>query len=105
MIAENIVAQMLKASGHKLYFYSTSSSKEADSRMEIDYLIAKSSITSKHNISPIEVKSGKRYTTVSLDKFIAKYSNYLATAYIIHDGDYYEKDGITYLPFYMTPLL
>ncbi len=105
MIAENIVAQMLKASGHKLYFYSNSSSKEAENRMEIDFLIAKSSITNKHNICPIEVKSGKRYTTVSLDKFINKYSNSLATAYIIHDGDYYEKDGITYLPFYMTPFL
>ena len=60
MIMENIVAQMLVASGHKLYFY-TNSNKEKNDRMEIDFLIAKNKITNRHNISPIEVKSGKNY--------------------------------------------
>lgn len=104
MIIENIVAQMLKMSGHKLYFYSNSSENSED-RMEIDFLIAKSKITNRHNISPIEVKSGKRYTTVSLNKFIKKYSEQLSVPYVIHTGDYAEKDGIVYLPLYMTPLL
>ena len=40
----------------------------------IDFLIAKDKITSKHNVSPIEVKSGKNYTYTSLNKFKAKYS-------------------------------
>ena len=53
MIMENIVAQMLVASGHKLYFYNNPSRDDASLRMEIDFLIAKSKITSKHNISPI----------------------------------------------------
>ena len=56
MIVENIVAQMLVASGHKLYFYYNPSRDDASLRMEIDFLIAKSKITSRHNISPIEVK-------------------------------------------------
>ena len=48
MIVENIVAQMLTASGHKLYFYSNPSRDDASSRMEIDFLIAKSKISSRH---------------------------------------------------------
>ena len=104
MLMENIVAQMLTASGHKLYFYSKSSS-EAASRMEIDFLIAKSKITSKHNISPIEVKSGDRYTLTSLRKFRAKYSEQTNIPYVLHTKDFKEEDGIVYLPLYMTPLL
>lgn len=69
MILENIVAQMLVSNGHKLYFYSNSSRENSNDRMEIDFLISKSKITNKHNISPIEVKSGKNYTLVSLNKF------------------------------------
>lgn len=105
MLVENIVAQMLHASGHRLYFFSKSSSVSADDRMEIDFLIAKSKATSRHNISPIEVKSGRNYTLTSLRKCIAKYGNYLATPYVLHDKDLMEKDGILYLPLYMTPLL
>ena len=104
MLVENIVAQMLKAKGHKLFFYSNYS-REAEDRMEIDFLIAKPSITSKHNISPIEVKSTNRYTISSLEKCVRKYKNYLSTPYVIHTSDLAEKDGIVYLPLYMTPLL
>ena len=105
MILENIVAQMLVSNGHKLYFYSNSSRENSNDRMEIDFLISKSKITNKHNISPIEVKSGKNYTLVSLNKFRKKYTNYLATPYIIHTSDYKEEDDIVYLPVYMTILL
>ena len=41
-IIENIVTQMLSASGHKLYFYYNASRDDASSRMEIDFLISKS---------------------------------------------------------------
>ena len=37
MVAENIVAQMLAASEHRLYFYSNSSREDKDARMEIDF--------------------------------------------------------------------
>lgn len=105
MIIENIVAQMLVASNHKLFFYSNSSRNNSEDRMEIDFLIAKTNITTRHNISPIEVKSGKNYTLVSLNKFISKYKEQLNTPYVIHTGDYKEENGIVYLPIYMTPLL
>lgn len=105
MLVENIVAQMLRASGHKLYFYSKNSNVSAEDRMEIDFLIAKAKTTSRHNISPIEVKSGKAYTLTSLKKYRTKYAGLLSTAYVLHDKDVKEEDGIFYLPLYMTPLL
>lgn len=105
MLMENMVAQMLVASGHKLYFYSNSSREDASSRMEIDFLIAKSKISNRHNISPIEVKSGKNYTLTSLRKFIKKYNEQLYIPYVLHTGDFKEEEGIIYLPLYMTPLL
>lgn len=104
MIVENIVAQMLAASSHKLYFYSNSS-KEASDRMEIDFLIAKSKISNRHNISPIEVKSSKKYTLSSLHKFCTRYSEQLHLPYVLHPSDLKEENGILYLPLYMTPLL
>ncbi len=101
MLMENIVAQMLVASGHKLYFYSNPS-KEAENRMELDFLIAKDKVSSRHNISPIEVKSGKRYTINSLKKCIQKYANYLSTPYVLHTADLKVDNGVTYLPLYMA---
>ncbi len=105
MLVENIVAQMLVASNHKLYFYSNSDKTNAENRMEIDFLISKSKITNRHNISPIEVKSGKNYTLNSLNKFVKKYKDQLATPIVIHTGDYKSENGIEYYPIYMTPLL
>lgn len=105
MILENMVAQMLAASGHKLYFYANSARNDASSRMEIDFLIAKSKISNRHNISPIEVKSSKNYTLSSLRKFMEKYSQQLHVPYVLHTGDLKEENGITYLPLYMTPFL
>ena len=105
MIMENIVSQMLVASNHKLFFYSNSSRDNVQDRMEIDFLIAKKSITNRHNISPIEVKSGKNYTFNSLNKFITKYKNQLDTPYIIHTSDLKIENNIVYLPIYMLILL
>ena len=73
--------------------------------MEIDFLIAKSKITTKHNITPIEVKSGKNYTLSSLSKFRKKYNEYLTNSIIIHQEDLKEENGVLYMPIYMTELL
>lgn len=105
MIMENIVAQMLTAAGHRLYFFSKSSRENAADRMEIDFLIAKSKITNKHNISPIEVKSGDRYALSSINKFRRKYAEYVNVPYVLHTKDFKEEDGIVYLPVYMTMFL
>lgn len=105
MLVENIVAQMLMAAGHKLYFFSSYSKESAEDRMEIDFLIAKQNITSRHNISPIEVKSGNGYALSSLKKFRMKYGQMLSTPYVLHSADLKEENGMCFLPLYMTPLL
>lgn len=105
MIVENIVAQMLAANGHKLYFYSNSSRGNASERMEIDFLTAKSKLTSRHNITPIEVKSSQRYTLSSLRKCMDKFGPYLTTPIVLHGADLKEENGILFLPLYMTPLM
>ena len=69
------------------------------------FLLAKSKISSRHNISPIEVKSGKNYTLSSLRKFREKYKEQLYIPYVLHSGDLKEEDGIVYLPLYMASLL
>jgi len=105
MIIENIVAQMLTAAGHQLYFYANTNREDSEARMEIDFLIAKSKVSSRHNISPIEVKSSKNYTLTSLMKFKRKYAQQLFIPYVLHPADLKVEDEIVYLPLYMTMLL
>lgn len=105
MIMENIVAQSLVSAGNKLYFYSNSSRTNSKDRMEIDFLVLKNSVTTRHNIIPIEVKSGERYTTSSLDKLKNKYSDYLDQAIILHTKDLEYRDDVLCLPLYMSELL
>ena len=105
MLVENIVAQMLRASGNELFFYSNYDKGDAENRMQVDFLIQKEVVTSRHNISPIEVKSGTNYTLTSIKKCVRKFGQYLSTPYILHTKDVEVKDGLVYLPLYMTPLL
>ena len=105
MLMENIVAQMLTAIGCKLFFYSNASRENKDDRMEIDFLISKKAVTSRHNISPIEVKSSTGFTTTSLEKCLKKYASHLAQAYIVHTGDLEKAGDYLYIPLYMVPCL
>ena len=105
MITENVVAQMLRAKGHRLFFYSNTSPNDKDERMEIDFMISKQVITSRHNVSPIEVKSAAQYTLNSLNKFKKKFANRLSTPFVVHSQDLEKKEGVTFLPIYMVGLL
>lgn len=100
MIMENIVAQMLRRNGHKLYFYSRSNASNRENHMEIDFLI-----TEGKKIAPIEVKSGNYRSHASLDKFRKRFSAKIGNAYILYDKDVMEKDGILHLPLYMGMFL
>ena len=105
MILENVVSQMLVAEDRKLYFFSRNDRNDSSKTMEIDFLISSDKVTSKHNIIPIEVKSGKRYTFSSLIKLNNRYKEYLGEAVVIHTKDLKAEDGILYIPVYMTGLL
>ncbi|RSX50580.1 ATPase [Bifidobacterium goeldii] len=106
MLAENAVAQQLTASGHDLYFYSKSSAIREE-RMEIDFLIVRPypDAAMKPRISPIEVKSGKRYSTVSLDKFSVKFSSRIGTEYVLHPKPASSEGNRRFLPLYMSHCL
>lgn len=74
--------------------------------MEIDFLVARSKTERNHNISPIEVKSSKHYTAVSLGKYRRKFERFLSTSYILHTKDVrIDDDGVVRLPVYMASLL
>lgn len=105
MLVENVVAQMLLAAGHSPYFYSRADRRDSENRMEIDFLLDKSTLTRRHNVSPVEVKSGRNISHASLDKFRARFRANLAEAFLLSEKDVDVKNGITYLPLYMTPLL
>lgn len=105
MLVENAVAQMFTAAGRKLYFYSRSDDENASNRMEIDFLVPSRSLSENRNISAVEVKSGRRYATKSLEKFRRKFPQRVDTPYVLHSGDVRVKDGIVYLPLYMAGLL
>ncbi len=105
MFIENLVAQMLVASKNRLYYYAKNSITSSLDRMEIDFLIQKETITNKHNIIPIEVKSGKNYTFSSLKKFKNKFSNYVFREVLIHTGNLKVDEQIMFVPLYMTPLI
>ena len=105
MLVENLVAQMLRASGHELYFFSSYSKENSEDTMEIDFLVRKTTISSRHNISPIEVKSSRNYALSSLRKFRNKYAQQLSTAFVLHSSDVKVEEGIVYLPLYMAGLV
>ena len=105
MLVENLAAQMIRASHCALYYYSNVDHKNYADNMEIDFLVRKSAVTSRHNICPIEVKSSSRYTTSSLNKFREKYASYLHTAYILHSGDLKVENEVVYMPLYMSGLI
>lgn len=101
MLYENMVAQMLTANGHKLYFYTHYSEEKHRNDIEIDFLLSNNSKL-KYKLYPIEVKSGKRYTTKSLMRFKEKYKERIGECYIIHPRNLTIKDDIICIPPYMA---
>ena len=104
MIFENAIAQCLAANGYKLFFYTKYNEEKHRNDIEIDFLISNGSKT-KPKIFPIEVKSGKRYTTTSLDRFVEIYGKRIGRAYIIHTKNLCVKDKVVCIPCYMTMCL
>jgi predicted AAA+ superfamily ATPase len=101
MLYENMIAQMLVANGHRLFFYTHYNAEKHRNDMEIDFIISNNSKT-QYKIYPIEVKSGARYSAESLLRFREKYKKRIGCCYIIHPRNLLEKDGILCIPPYMT---
>lgn len=97
-IYENLVAQMLRASGHRLFYYTFP--KDENHSYEIDFLISKG-----NKLCPIEVKSSGYITHVSLDAFKKKFSNRISTSYLLYTKDLRKDNQTILLPIYLTPFL
>ena len=101
MFFENAIVQCLVTNGYIPYFYTHYSEVKHRNDIEIDFIISNNSKL-KPKIYPIEVKSGKRYTTNSLNTFSSKYKKRIGNSYVIHTKNYMEKDGKIFIPAYMT---
>ena len=98
-IYENVIAQILKAAGHELYYY-TFPSETSNHLYEIDFLLSNGV-----KIQPIEVKSSGYKTHKSLDMFCEKFSSRINNKYIIYTKDLRKVEDILYLPVYMSVFL
>ena len=96
---ENVVAQMLVASGHSLYYH-TFLNEKTNHNYEVDFLISK-----KNKICPIEVKAAGYSTHKSLDAFCEKFSERIGDKYLVYTKDMKKDMDILMLPIYMVPFL
>lgn len=101
MFYENVVAQMLVAAGHKLYFYTKYDEVSHRNEIEIDFILSNNSKL-KYKIYPIEVKSSDRYTTKSLSKFNEKYHSRIGRNYVIHTKNLKKETETLFIPAYMA---
>jgi len=98
-VYENMIAQMLRASGKELYYHIIPT-QDGKKYYETDFLIS-----DDYKISPIEVKSSGYKTHASLDVFCDKYSDRIKNRYLIYTKDLAWEKGILYIPVYMTMFL
>lgn len=97
-IYENVIAQMLRASGYELYYHTFSGA--SNHNYEVDFLLSQGD-----KLLPIEVKSSGYLTHKSLDVFCEKYSSRIGERIMLYTKDY-QKDGPTKcIPVYFTPFL
>ena len=97
-VYENVVAQMLAASGNKLFYYTWA--KDATHNYEVDFLLSRGT-----KLHPIEVKSSGYNSHVSLDVFCEKFSHVVDKRYLIYTKDLKRDEKTLLLPAYMTIFL
>lgn len=103
MVMENAVGQMLRSSGHKLYFHRFSCQPTGSSRernYELDFLTVR-----KKKICPIEVKSSNYKRHASFDYFRKKYQLKMEERFVIYTKDLMTEDSLIYIPVYMTAFI
>ena len=98
-VFENVVAQMLTASGNKL-FYHTWPTESGKHNYEVDFLLSHGT-----KIWPLEVKSSGYKTHASLDAFCEKFANRVSERFLVYTKDYRRDGSTTLLPVVMTMFL
>ena len=97
-VYETVVATELKAHGHTLFYYDNKQKGEVDFLID-DY--------DNLTVLPIEVKSGKDYSTHrALDRFIANPDYRVQSALVLsNEGNSRTENATTYLPIYYIMFL
>ena len=103
MLYENVIAQIIAAKGKKLYFYTRYSEEKHRNDIEIDFLLSNDSKTN-YRLNPIEVKSSKNYSAVSIGKFTDIFKRKVDNPMIVHPKNLVEVEGILRIPAYMFAL-
>ena len=103
MLYENVIAQIIAAKGKKLYFYTRYSEEKHRNDIEIDFLLSNDSKTN-YRVNPIEVKSSKNYSAVSIGKFTDAFKRKVDNPMIVHPKNLVEVEGILRIPAYMFAL-
>ncbi len=92
-VYESVVAQELRAHGHDLFYYDNAK------KGEVDYLVNN---VAKMTVLPIEVKSGKDYTShKALDRFLENKEYNIPEAIVLdNEREVYTMNNVTYMPIY-----
>ena len=98
-VYENMVAQILTASGNKLFYY-TFPTETGKHNYEIDFILS-----CGNKICPIEVKSSGYKRHASLDAFCQKFSSRVLQRYLIYTKDFQKDEQTLFLPVYLTQFL
>ncbi|MCI6704559.1 MAG: ATP-binding protein [Erysipelotrichaceae bacterium] len=96
---ENVVAQMIVASGRNLYYH-TWHDKDKTHSNEVDFLI-----TNKNKIIPIEVKSSSIKNHKSIDLFVEKYSQIVGRRFLFSQKDISHDGMLELMPIYLVPFI
>ena len=98
-VYENIVAQVLTATGNKL-FYHTWPTESGKHNYEVDFLLSRGA-----KLWPLEVKSSGYKSHASLDAFCKKFSARVGERFLVYTKDYRKDGATTLLPVVMTMML
>ena len=96
---ENLVAQMITASGRELYYH-TWEKRGSTHYYEVDFLISEGS-----KINAFEVKSSGSGKHESIREFRRKFSQNISKAYLISQKEAGKEENLLLKPFYLLPFL
>ena len=96
---ENLVAQMIAASGRELYYH-TWEKKESTHYYEVDFLISDGS-----KINAFEIKSSGTGKHESITMFYQKFSRNVNNIYLLSQKDVGKEGNLLLKPFYLMPFL
>ena len=96
---ENLVAQMIAASGRELFYHTWEKNGSAH-YYEVDFLISEGS-----KINAFEIKSSGTGKHESIKEFSKKYSQNVNKVYLISQKDVGREENLLLKPFYFIPFL